>query len=278
MSNFLSNMIDRHSRSENVVSPRIRGLFEPRLATLERPNIPTPLLGNEEGTADNESNSHFRLNEPPILDESPNAPQQAASIKAVTKGRTVFSTWQKLQEQTMIVPLGRKGTEQTAPLQKEAASTQPMQLAQQRILERIRLEVFKEEKGADGFSPDVPNHRGMDASIKNRQAEQLIKPLYKNKAPFWQDATPMLQEGEGKTPNYSSKVKPKTDGPFSQHLATLNILGGGQTPTAPPAIKVHIGRIEIKAVKESPVKQAKPQMPERRSSLDEFLKKRDNKL
>lgn len=278
MSSFLSNIIDRHTGSENDLTPRVRGVFEPRQATLGRPNIPSPLLGNEEGTADIESNSQFRLNEPSILVESTNAPKQVASNKADKKDSLVFSTRQNLQEQTRIGPIRHKGDEQAAPLLKEAASTRSMQLAQQRVLERVRFEVSKEEKGADGFSPKMPNHKGMDGNIPNRQDDLVIKPLSKTKTLAGLAAAPSLQRGEAPPPISSIKAYPKTGREYSKHGAIQNNIVSSQPSVTQPAITVHIGRIEIKAVKEAPVKQARPQMPESRLSLDEFLKKRDNKL
>lgn len=278
MSSFLSNIIGRHAGSENILAPRVRGVFEPRRASFERPNIPTPWQDNEAGTVGNESNDQYLLGEPPTLAESTNAPRQVLSNKAVKKGSLTLPTGQDPQEQTRRGSIGQKSDEQPAPLHKAVASTRSMNLTQQRVLERVRLEVPRDEKSVVGFSSDAPDHKGMDANTTNRQTEQVIKPLLKTKAPFGKDTTPWLQEGEGRTPSYSSKVKPKTDGSFSQHSATLNILGGSQSSIAQPIIKVHIGRIEIKATKEVPVKQTKSQTPERRVSLDEFLKKRDNKL
>jgi hypothetical protein len=272
MSNFLSNIIGRNTGSENVLAPRVRGAFESRRTTFARPNIPASWQGNGESTVNHDSNYEYGLGESSMMGETPNAIEKIVDRKGAEKDNPAFSNVQNQVEQRkkikkVPVILGDDG--HLSKTKKTVAPTRQMQTIQQRVLERIRFEVPMDEKSVGGFSSDVPN----------RQAEQVIKPLLKTKAPFWQDATPRLQEGEGRAPSYSSKVNPKTDGSFSQHSATLNILGGAQHPSiAQPIIKVHIGRIEIKAVKETPVKQAKPQMPERRLSLDDFLKKRDNTL
>jgi hypothetical protein len=246
MSNFLSNMIGRHAGSENVVAPRASGVFEPRQASMGRPNIPAPLLGNEEGTADNESNSQFSLNEQSTLDETPKVTLQVSGNKAVKKDRTIFSTRQHLQKQIMAGSVSKRGDGQTTSLHREATSTRLVQLAQaqQGVFERVRFEVSKEEKDSVGFSTKISNHQGME-----------VKP-----------------------PTVPTKAYTKTDAQYSKHATEENLIDGSHPSIAQPVITVHIGRIEIKAVKEVPSKQAKAHIPERRLSLDEFLKKRDNKL
>lgn len=257
----MSNIINRHLGSENVLAPRVRGVFEPRQATLGSPNIQAPWLGNDVGTAENESNDHFQYGPTHVLSEPPNADRKMLSNEAVKKSSPAPSIGQTQnpQEQTIKSQIVQNNYKQLATqLHKAGTLNRSVQLAQQRVSERVRFEVPRDEKSVSGFSSEMQDDTKMYANAPNRQAEQVIKPLLKTKTPIWQEATPWLQKEEGSVPTYSSKVYPK--------------------PDAAPSIKVHIGRIEIKAVKETPVKQARPQKPENPLSLDEFLKKRDNKL
>jgi hypothetical protein len=289
MSNFLTKVIGRHAASENVIVPVVRGVFEQQRPVLGRSDIPVPWQRNEEGAADNESYEQYPLSKPLIPSEVPDVSRHLTSNKEVKKDSPALSTGQNTEEQARRGPVLHKNFERAAPvlqkkyeratpLHKEPLSTNSMKLTQQRVLDRVHLVTPKDESRAEGLSSKLPGHEDIDANTTKRQAEQVIKPVLRAKHLFEKDAISQLQGREGKSTDYSIQDFPKTNDPFFSNFAVEKDQGGGQPPMPQPSIKVHIGRIEIKAIKEAPARQAKPQAPAQRLSLDEFLKKRDNKL
>lgn len=281
MSSFLSNIINRHIGAENVLAPKTRGIFEPRQATFGRPNIPSPWLGNEGGSFSNGPNSENRLDEGSMMGEIQNASGKVVDKEGAEKSNPFFSTVLTPVEQM----LGKKQPTKLfrdnghfLQAQKAFAPSQQMQTVQQRLMGRVRLEVPKEENSGTGFFPDVPNLMGTNATGANHLADQLIKPLIKGQANLGKETAPWAQGSEDNSPYYLNRANPKAIGALSQYQHKQRDNVESQPSISPPAIRVNIGRIEIKAVKEAPAKQAKPQMPEKRLTLDEFLKTRDNRL
>lgn len=298
MSNFLGNIINRHAGSGNTLAPRLRGLFEPRWASsLALPQFPANWQQGGEEEAVNSVNDESTSGEQPKRDGLPSATEQVAGKKTGKKDAPAFfATQDRLEqarnapvrhrkdEQVRNAPVRLRKDEQIARVHKIATQASSVHLVQNQALERTKVEIPQVEKRTDGLFTGPPNHKVSETSGLYQQEAQVIKPSFTTKTPtpVWQDSIPKLQKEETRTPNTSSRAFSPAAQPFLKELAMQQQYNpdrsGNHLPVGQPTIKVHIGRIEIKAVKEAPIKQARPEATIRRESLEEFLKKQESKL
>ncbi|WP_158860384.1 hypothetical protein [Lunatibacter salilacus] len=307
MSNFLSNIIGRHTGSINSLVPTTPGIFEPRRPTPGRFNLSVPKLGNEATLANNDSN--FRLDKSSMLAESSDTMEKVVERRNDKRVTPVFSSsknkdqpkketdtisgdWRveqtpnennskssqyqaEQEKKTNMVADASRGDGQFGQNQKVFFPTGPLKSMHQRVLERGRLEVPRDGNGV-GSSSELQNQKNIDPTESN-QAEQVVRPILRTEASFERNAIPRYQGSEGTLPIHSSSTNLNLYGETSQNLTVRNNLNSDQPFNAQPTIKVQIGRIEIRAIKEVPAKLVKTQTTDKRPSLDEFLKKRDNR-
>lgn len=281
MSNFLGNIINRHIGSENTLAPRLKGLFEPRGANFALPQFPAYWQGGEKEVV-NGINNEPTSREQPVRDNLPSTSELLKGSKTVIKDVPDFFATQVRLEQTRNAPVRLIKDEQIARVHKITTQASSVQSGRHQAFEQAKVEIPQFEKSTDGLFTGPPNHKVSEISALYRQEEQVIKPSFSTKASVWQDSIPNLQQEESRTPNPSSRSFSPAAQPFLQKLAMLpqhnTDRSSGYIPVEQPTIKVHIGRIEIKAVKEATIKQARPQTTVKRESLEEFLKKQDSKL
>jgi hypothetical protein len=102
---------------------------------------------------------------------------------------------QNPQEQTIKRPIVQNNYKQLATqLHKAGTLNRSVTLAQQRVSERVRFEVSRDEKSVSGFSSEMQDDTKMYANAPNLQAEQVIKPLLKTKTAIRQEATPVASK------------------------------------------------------------------------------------
>jgi hypothetical protein len=269
MSNFLSNIISRHAGSEQVIKPRTRGVFESRsmISALEGFTALAP-EDEKQGISDNIQNESA-VNSMPRNQASLNEINEFKQPSIVEKYfvQTPKNTNPGLQKTT---------TNDHTKLSLNSKSDS-MELAQQKIVERIRHESIIDK------NKQQPEARGSSLLRRaNIEAPHDIRPRVnpRLKSDVTQKSMTQQEEHLSIIQNIKTVLQSPPYKPLNPHSSMQDKLGetNDKSSLSQSTIKVHIGRIEIRAVKEVPIKQTKSQTPERRVSLDEFLKKRDNKL
>lgn len=277
MSNFLTHIISRHTGSENTLAPRLRGLFEPRWASLALPQFPAYWQGGKEEAVNGTDNEYTSV-EQPMRDNLPSPTEQVSGNKTGKKETHVFFASQDRLAKERKAPVRLGKDEQITRIHKTGTQITSAQLSKHQLKERAKVEIPQFEKRANEFFSDLPNHKEPEVGSSYQREEQEIKPSFSAKISR-QDGVSKLQKGE--IGNLSSRAFSLQVQPLLQKLAIPNNSADGsasQLTVEQPNIKIHIGRIEIKAIKEAPIKQARPQTTVQRESLEEFLKKQDSKL
>lgn len=269
MSNFLANLVSRHAGSEEVIKPRTRGVFESRsMVSVPEGFNDLPPEDEKQGASDN------------IQNESPvnSMPRNQASLNEGNE----FKQPSMIEKYVVQTPKNaNRGLPKTINNDhtKLNLNSKPdsIGLVQQKIVERIRHEsiIDKNKQQPEAGESSLLRRTNIEAphDIRPRLNARLTSDVTQKSMLHPEEHLSIIQNI--KTVPQSSPYKPLP--PYSSMQDKLGETND-KTSLSQPTIKVHIGRIEIRAVKEAAVKPVKPQAPERRVSLDEFLKKQENRL
>ena len=270
MSHFLSNIIQRHTSSEHSVKPRGKSTFESNQPISNI--VQTPMF--EENVQTN-TNSVYK-------DMEGKQPIHNIHQIETIQDNVETNEVQDLQNQNIERP---KVTSLISPVKSEnrleAATTRivnEMKSASVFFAEKNKsLEIDKRKSIIEGSL----NTRKMDFS-ENQSSELKINDLNSTQEKIQHIAPQILNSNQQ---NIRNEIHQKLVSNFdiygsnsndtdASHIHSAN---GPQTKSVQkaPTIKVQIGRIDIKAVKQTPVKQLRSQKQQKsESALEKFLNKR----
>jgi hypothetical protein len=256
MNSFSNAMIQRHLGQTETVLPRPVGLYEPvRNAGMENPDqIEQNLTDTGQDVMQFSLHESERSMQPPEV-------QTPYPLSA--------NEWPRQEQrntQTDSMPTDQKTLQIIPPL-----LTSEFQLPVQSILASVPSANTQRSTDNDSNSHDFQTQKMEQIAQRHliqtqieRRLESQVEPLNKvdNAVDIVQPTSPPINSRAQIQANQSGQitVPPKMN----------------QTP-ALPVVKVSIGRIEVKAVVQTPPQPAKSSpLPKPRMSLDEYLKKQDN--
>jgi len=263
MSQFLSNILSRHSQSENNVQPRGLGVFETQGSWPESLHSETDV-------------NHVVLNtDTPHSENSMIEPRSDTiiSTETIQKNNSEQNNNSTREENHQRIDPHHTKTNQVG----------------NRIIEKMN---FKTEK-VPSKNPDIANE---EAYFGDRtKGKNILKPVqYKLDIPEpnkkFPNANTMQVDKQSVPDDFTDRIVVKPNKEMkNQFPANLNFKvqnGNGingysnETSSADQSqsIKIHIGRIDIKAVKQQDLNARKPRKTNKSTlSLDQFLKKRERK-
>lgn len=292
MSNFISNMINRHLGQTNTVLPRKRGRFEP--ARLENDGqfplpslseIPkTPISEIDEQTsvknAVNQKTHHQVDDSPNILKKNHTIPQ--AFDKKSSPNAEVLKT--KLSPHKIEIQQSKMTTNQQNAIEKQKTKTSSPIISNESFIQPLKTIrppfqtkktdhnpfLKKEEKDnivkekAHKISPIVKADHSQH--FKKNQTNPPQLPILKE--------TFVAQESPFSTVE-SNHLEAENTSIFKKNTTNLfSVQQNIQQKNTAPTIKIHIGRIEVKAIqaKTNVPKKERPKPKTPKMTLEQFLK------
>lgn len=329
MSNFLRNIIYRHGNPDQMVKPRLRGLFEPR----QDIGVPASIFEQSEevtaepGLLQPEKTIPDVVREEPLRAIAPREEHPREEVSTIEKkpaaqperefSKTIqaSSIFQKdhPEEPTFhpaeITSIQREPAPQPAqslkravkkpavkPPAKEALTpkeeileqhveipVKPWQVKRQVVetpvvrMEKISRDREKEGPLAAQAQSPVENDLDPPQKLERQEVSSLFSadPLPRANP---DRESPKKEELSGRS---APPAVPVLQTPF---ISQINQLGSVPKPThtssgeRSPVIKIHIGRVEVRAVHPNPREARQKKEPQKpRTSLEEFLKNREGK-
>lgn len=262
MSHFLSNLISRYAQSENIVRPRSPGIFENHTTWLE-PGSTSFSPENVEGTTQIIS-SEVEKTRPRInlisKNESPeNTSLQQENIHEDEDKQPGLNNLHNNKEYAINYPVNNNNLNNEEFITRNNASENEKEQMKYNTRGERHLSEQKNNVSSRNLSKDDMN------STSKQNAKQIGFHVYSRQSP------PILPKKINHP--YSSKLNPVRQ----NNMEPINSVKASLSEQSTP-IKIHIGRIEIKAVNQN---QAKTKSIKREnnqgSSLEQFLKKRGGK-
>ncbi len=276
MNDFISNVISRHANPGNIVRPRGRSIFE-SLQPLSEP-LSEPL-----STPFEKENFHPNLDSP-----SPESKEMVSHLDHISTTEVQKDNFIQ-QEETVNLREVKARWKPVIPKQVNRHETTTGKTAKQG-LEKMNLktetfttgnERLKDEKGILNKqtinSPVLQKVLERQSSLKNNieTANSDSKKLHTQSNP------PIHLEKILVNPNnqiHQRLVSNFNINNHNEYSGILNNTNNSPNENKAPTIKIHIGRIDIKAVKQNTIKSPKAQKRNKSgTSLEQFLKKREGK-
>ena len=258
MSGFLKNIIHRHVHRAGIIQPRKRGLFEPAQAAEPAPleataspgkDSPPRLSGKELPTS--EPMPPPRTDNPPLKSKS-GAERQETEVTSPSEG----PPQRKFELEELVF---KPKTPPEKPEIKAPPVTGPE---------------FREE----GFARSGVNSPPDEEQYKETNSEQFLFEETDD-SPEKSPRELFLRLKQQEPPRaITAQLREEVRTRMTTYLQARAVQPPGQEPQSPPSVKIHIGRIEIKAEKaaeRSPQKPAKP--APKIKSLDQILQERGRK-
>lgn len=287
MSKFLSNIIKRHSSSENIVRPRVKSIFENKPAYTG----PTSLFESEESVSSHLSTVSEKKSSPISQEQSDlglssqvnNSITSDTNVSIPTKTSTLNDLPFRVEPKKEI-NLSKPNISQSERRLKSKGNKDGFTINKGRVEKRIpkashdNVNLEKKVKKKASLTKDSRIHENLETS-------KTIFNAIKTPSQFEKEMS-----NEIATSLHIDKKQVNLKKEFHQDLiSSLNIRNINENNSHitesnatyennPPTIKIQIGRIDIKAVKENSA--ARPKTSSVSSSdrsLEQFLKKRESK-
>ena len=273
MSGFLTRLLDRHLHPGNHVAPQIRGRFEPETAHPQFQSPPKPV----ERSLANEDNFNANLDIPvkPIVEraakpvgnpeDQPGYQDPNNEIpKLNPEGKTSTEPARKIINEFENKPLAAPSRE-AEPASTDNQKQSDIQIPEKIILEELWADVVFKENGQTVSREVTPPSRLNDFIVKPAPSES--GPATGRSSPAGLVKDTAMPVGMLKPPRWIDSWKSGGD-----RNSEIKV---SETQTG-PAVKINIGRIEVRAIVQQAPPQPKPMdSPKPKRSLDDFLNQRN---
>jgi hypothetical protein len=292
MTGFLTRLIDRHLNPGGKVSPEVRGRFEPgrSVALLNRGSQPfsgieTDVEFNDKRPATEEKPGQQRerpvQRDSPITNEKANPLVQSKKtgfkqvLKETEKNKTtdvheISTTTEPLLEPgKKSVETGKKGiSARKEKPEREVESEQNFE--NKPLLQKNQRNNEREKPGSQDFQKPL----AQGSSIIKVTKKNIVQPLFFD--PGMTFPPTRLKKKDNFSENSKGILHPSAwSAKQNAGLARDTILKETRTPST-PAIKVNIGRIEVRAVMQQAPSPPQPtESPKPRLSLEDYLNNRN---
>ncbi len=271
MSSYLKNIINRHTHSVETVKPRAKSVFETQGNSIVSPPIPNRIetelrpKSHSSITAINSDSpvSNININQPNQSSETPLYPP----TKSIASVRNILGNKKGIPE--LNGPVQQKKKRKKTQHTVNEISKNPVFLKKGKTLQNKLVNPIKPSRSISTNQTGIKTPFSNKQNLKEHQKEggtlNQIQLINENKVEVLAGnktvVNPLLPI---KNLNVFKSINNNT---FPQQVSS--------NPPPTPTIKIHIGRIEIKAVKPSP-KEARKQKAANKpdSSLAQFLEKR----
>jgi len=281
VSQFLTNIINRHSSRANIVRPRTKSVFEKKAPYTgansasfeadENLSYPTSTNSEQKTLSNQEEHIHSKVSSKvnqantqdydiPIQNNSTNTEDTPRTLGP--KKRQVISNPNRNPD------VNAKKNEISTRLKgnNSQSTKQPLNNSNNGKNEKVVLNtiskvnrILEEPKNAfDGIKSAK--------QFENALSNEIVNPLQIEKTP--------LNFNKEIHQNLITNLNIRNYNDNTEQVKDSSSPNGNSTPT----IKIQIGRIDIKAVKQSPIKQSNTRKQNSSGkSLEQFLKERENK-
>lgn len=289
MSGFLSNIISRHENSENTVGPRLKGIFEQN-PSIPPQWIPSPFPDLEDNTptsGENQSDESERKG--PFLKTEKEYNAQLQGKPGFPKNKKNEIPTENPTSEKKVISFLRKPNPTKQPIidsspKEDASIPEP-----QKMMER-QIKPDQKENSKDKVDSEVPGKNYFSNPFQiSKEGNPRAKPSIEKGLPLkphlFSPINPEKVPANFKTKKPTSKkVFEPIRRPHSSPSTQQDIFGNRNhqinvpAQQSLPSIRIHIGRIDIKAVNQQPnSKRKSPDPIQPRISLNQFLEKKDNR-
>lgn len=245
MSDFISNIINRHNTSQNIVLPRSKNVFE-IYHKYDSPSQPPFEANNESSSLHQSIADHNRIDSNSIIENKAGQPPK-------------FTQSNRLIDRKISVP---KDIVQTKPLIEKSTQT-----SDKSIVSNLNSE--KQRNWTN------PYQKKSESNVTEDNSKSNLKPNKEKKKELSEIQPIFFDAKKENSINSLPKVFLMKNHNKNQ---TRKDVSRDKKVSEAPTIKIHIGRIEIKAVKqESKKRKIAAKTSKSGMSLAQFLNKRESK-